>query len=81
MDKKKTEDIFCFLNAIIFGIFWRPLTTREDKLLKSIVINYLQEAHLGELVDIYLAEKDGYIIGCGKVREDGRLSFTFKLSF
>ena len=36
MDKKKTEDIFCFLNAIIFGIFWRPLTTREDTYFSPI---------------------------------------------
>ena len=57
------------------------LPNTKDKLIKSIVINYLQEAHLGEVVDLYLEEKNGYIIGCGKVKEDGRLSFTFKLSF
>ena len=68
-------------NARYVVMIFDALPNREDKLIKSIVINYLQEAHLGELVDIYLEEKDDYIIGCGKVREDGRLSFTFKLSF
>ena len=68
-------------NARYAVMIFDALPNREDKLIKYIVINYLQEAHLGEVVDLYLEEKNGYVIGCGKVREDGRLSFTFKLSF
>lgn len=68
-------------NARYVVMIFDALPNNKDKLIKSIVINYLQEAHLGEVVDLYLEEKAGYIIGCGKVKADGRLSFTFKLTF
>ena len=66
-------------NARYVVMIFDALPNYEDKIIKSLVVNYLQEAHLGETVEIFALNKGDYTVGFGKIKEDGRISFSFKL--
>ena len=65
-------------NARYAVMIFDALENKKDKLVKSLIINYLAEAHLGETVEVYLDKNGDNVIGYGRVKEDGRISFSFK---
>ena len=66
-------------NSRYLQMLFDAIPNNIDKPFKSIVINYLNEAHLGEVVELYLEIHDDSIIGYGKIKDSDKTSFSFKV--
>lgn len=52
----------------------------EGKFVKSLLISYVKQCKIGETIEFFMQEKDGYIFVEGKVGDESRIRYRMQLA-